>query len=450
MSFRDLTSGGLTAHLPVAETAPALVAPASGNGFNTLRSPLIPIACWRMEDTRFAFDSSFPTPEAADELRLLAALMTLHPAAPISIFGHADPVGNDEYNKTLSGRRAMAIFAILTRNVVMWETLFSTPFGGDVWGEAVLSLIATDLGVPPNGPRPPRATMFKSYMDRHCRDASGQPFVLAPSDFLAGGADAGGKGDVQGCGEFNPIFRFSRAEDAELSRAEQKSARDEANTPNRRVTALLFRPGSRVSPDRWPCPRATEGPGGCRKRFFANAAARRALTEVRREHSRTHDTFACRFYDRLTHDSPCERVVKRSVFNYGLEQRRHLPWTEQSILRVVSEDGLQDLTFRMEQGSQAGTHRVFALTDMRPGIRYHGEIRDGQLILRLFETAELFALTDPNDAIDVLPMPQPEPETALPPVPPQDHPPFQGLVEPVDFSAVNDAAAIPRDPTSRG
>jgi len=32
-----------------------------------------------------------------------------HPACPLSVFGHADPVGSDDYNKALSGRRAMAV-----------------------------------------------------------------------------------------------------------------------------------------------------------------------------------------------------------------------------------------------------------------------------------------------------------------------------------------------------
>ena len=54
-------------------------------------------------------------------------LLKEHPESPLSIFGHADPVGNDEYNKGLSGRRATVIYALLISNsdpntaVRLWE-----------------------------------------------------------------------------------------------------------------------------------------------------------------------------------------------------------------------------------------------------------------------------------------------------------------------------------------
>ena len=78
---------------------------------------------------------------------------------------------------------------------------------------------------------------------------------------------------------------------------------------------LLFRPGSRVKPEKWACPRAKESDVGCRKRFWSDGELRRSnrLPEDRREFKQTKDTFACRFYQRLANNSPCEAVVAVDV-----------------------------------------------------------------------------------------------------------------------------------------
>ena len=53
--------------------------------------------------------------EARVEFQTLSRLIKIHSAsgrnrpANLSVFGHADPTGNDDYNKALSGRRAAAI-----------------------------------------------------------------------------------------------------------------------------------------------------------------------------------------------------------------------------------------------------------------------------------------------------------------------------------------------------
>ena len=49
---------------------PLYVAPTSaGSGANALSSPIVPLACWRLEDVRFEFDSSLIKPEAKAEWR---------------------------------------------------------------------------------------------------------------------------------------------------------------------------------------------------------------------------------------------------------------------------------------------------------------------------------------------------------------------------------------------
>ena len=115
--------GGLAASHPSVQLFPILVAPATGNEKNRIRMELIPVACWKLNDVRFAFGSSFVLPDSRSEFFDLSALRQRHPAAPLSVFGHADPVGNDAFNKALSGHRAGAVYAILTRNVTMWEKL---------------------------------------------------------------------------------------------------------------------------------------------------------------------------------------------------------------------------------------------------------------------------------------------------------------------------------------
>lgn len=99
---------------------------------------------------------------------------------------------------------------------------------------------------------------------------------------------------------------FSQAETDAFNASADKSERDEQNSVNRRVVVLLFEPGTVVPPDRWPCPRTNESTSGCCRRFWSDANTRRNPQAVRRAFEDTDDTFACRFYHRLTVDSPCE------------------------------------------------------------------------------------------------------------------------------------------------
>src|SRR6516164_9002777 len=91
-----VSDGGVAARHPSSEEAPLLVAPSVSDGKrNTRRSAITPIACWRVDDLRFAFDSSFVDPTIRTELRCLSLLIDEHPGSPLSVFGHADPVGDD-------------------------------------------------------------------------------------------------------------------------------------------------------------------------------------------------------------------------------------------------------------------------------------------------------------------------------------------------------------------
>ncbi|MFN0105580.1 MAG: peptidoglycan-binding protein, partial [Bryobacteraceae bacterium] len=148
-----------------------------------------------------------------------------------------------------------------------------------------------------------REKLFIAYMIFLCPDK------FEKTEFLAAGADAKGKGDYQGCGEFNPIMRFSKAEEAEFSKPANKEKRNEENAGNRRVMVLLYRAGTKVAPADWPCPRTIEGVEGCKKRFFSDGEKRRSPQELRREFATTQNTFACRFYQRMVEVSPCEGII---------------------------------------------------------------------------------------------------------------------------------------------
>jgi OmpA family len=281
---------------------PVCVAPLSGNEHNTVRERLIPVGAWQVDDFHFEFGSSVILPDAAKEFATLAEMRNEHAGAPLALFGHADPTGNDDLNKTLSGRRALAVYAVLVRRIAVWEKLFGQPAADDKWGEPALAMMRGALGLTADD-RSPRGQVFSQYMDLICRDLRGLAYQLDPAkDFLARGADHEGKGDVQGCGEFNPLLVFSATEAKEFAKPSEHVARDAENAPNRRVTGLLFQRGSAVDPERWPCPRASEGAAGCRKRFWSDAASRRAQKSQRRTRDVQGDTFACRFYERIADD----------------------------------------------------------------------------------------------------------------------------------------------------
>ncbi len=308
---------------PTANPQDFLVGPSTDDQFNTAHLRLIPIACWRVDDIRFAFDSSFVTADSTTaatdtpndiraELTHLTKLVKEQPGCPISVFGHADPVGSDDYNKALSGRRATAIYALLIFNtspdeaVQHWQKLAAT----ESWGTAQRDIMQATTGLTSDTPT---STVIRAYMKQL---ASAGP-SLGKHDFLAQGADAGGKGDYQGCSEFNPLLLFSQEKQAQFDQAKQNNDtagiadRNLQNAPNRRVLVLMFRKGSRVDPAKWPCPRATEGTAGCIKRFWSDGQTRRSthLSGADRQFELTQDTFGCRFYQRISTDSPCEKVI---------------------------------------------------------------------------------------------------------------------------------------------
>jgi hypothetical protein len=369
--IRHGSEGGIVARLPNLESLPLAVAPNTTDEKNTLRAPLVPVGCMCLFDRRFAFDCSFVQPESSAQFSELKALIDelsdpkTGRRPPLSLFGHADPTGSDDYNKALSGRRARAVYAVLARKGPIWEDLYTAPLGGDRWGPAfiqtMLKTVAAAQGDPsidpgaadgvagPNtqaaveayqrkkglavdgipGPQT-RGPLYLDYFDSICVGPDGKPYTVADEDMLGRGA-SGGKGSYQGCSDFNPVLIFSGAEHETFESEQDHADRDAANAPNRRVVAYLFKPGTKADPGSWPCPVSTDGASACRNRFWSDWKARRAYGVERRLYEETPDTFACRFYDRLASGAPCEHgeelaVIRVRLFDAGFNPMPSSPF----------------------------------------------------------------------------------------------------------------------------
>ncbi|MEO6002384.1 MAG: hypothetical protein ABIZ04_16190 [Opitutus sp.] len=351
-NVRTASNVSIAGVLPNAPEDVILAATSTGAEFNTIRQRLIPMACFKLEDNNFEFDSSLMTVRTFD-VGPLKDLLDAHPGAKLSIFGHADPSGRDDYNKMLSGRRAQAVFGLLVRDIGLWEDLYfhhDKQTGRDEWGVRSVQSMLNEVGptkagnttgvlddatkkalndfevregLPAKGFNSRREIeeltfrrLATQYMDVLGLDNSSKIFKLTRNDFLARGAGKDGKGDFQGCSEFNPLLLFSQAEKNRLERDANHPERNARNAPNRRVMILLFRPGSQVDPVKWPCPTVKEGVAGCKLRFFSDGERRRQNSASERIFAKNKDTFACRFYDRLSNTSPCESILARGQGNF--------------------------------------------------------------------------------------------------------------------------------------
>ncbi len=366
---------------------------------NTIPEFLIVVGCATVPDAHFDFDSSFVRPEAQEQFIRLAKLRDdlaepvgppdgNNPAAgsamakpPLSVFGHADPTGNDAYNSTLTQRRGRAIYAMLIRDVRKWEQLWNVPFGGDRWGDEQASTMQEFVGITPPKkasalPSAARRGLIAKYMDAVCvrKSAAGvvERFVLdAKADFLARGAGQFAKGDVQGCSEFNPAFLMSEKKLKEFEQAKDKQGRDAVNEVNRRVIAFLFKPGSKVDPKKWPCPHAKDPNAAavCKKRFWKDGETRRKPDPfLDREFRLTGDTFACRFYHGIAQNSPCEKAQKLWVMRILLSPPRTQANKQTGETRQVARP-LANRRFVLFAGDAAGAPQVRGRTSPEGIIR---------------------------------------------------------------------------------
>jgi hypothetical protein len=374
----DGGSGSFAAQHPAMPRRALNVAPTDGSSkFNTIRIPLIPVACWRLDDPGFAFDSSFIAPVFRDDVTILREILQSNQGCPAALFGHCDPAGSDTLNKTLGDRRVIAVYALLTRQPPLWAYLYDNPAVGDTWGTsaiqcmlqsivdadahpyyagivdgkygtdtvAAVKAFQSDSGKPATGQADgaTRTVLFGAYMDwlstpDATSESDAQPdaasglaahSLMQPEDFLGGsGAEAGDlpKMSVQSCGKLNPVILLTTEEmgGEDTTDGASKTTRNADDAPNRRIVMFLFPQGTKVDSSVWPCPKVKEPFDACKSAFWPDGDQRRKNGSTLRVYSVTRDTMACRFYDRFARRSPCEVGLTLQIWLQD-GQRQRMP-----------------------------------------------------------------------------------------------------------------------------
>lgn len=323
-----------------------------------------PVANWKLVPSNFEYDSSRIHPDTRMRMGQFKTMYDANPDTLLAVFGHADPVGDDEYNKTLSARRAKAMYGLLTRNVDMWIAL-SKKVGGDDWGVSahqwMLLTVKNPLGSPyfagpvdgkqtkaftdatkafqkdhdlykdgVIGPKT-KAKLYPEYMDAICVDESGKPFAV-PADRFMGDAtenakpDGKGTGAYQGCSELNP----------DLVLPEPHSKEDEAkNLRNRRTVVAFFKKEDFSDTDpgkpQWPCPAWSKPCKDCKNEQHLDGDARRKPGSALKSFP---DTVSCMFYS-------------------GIVERNTEATTDRPEIELKSQDGSKPASSAVLSGKAA-------------------------------------------------------------------------------------------------
>ncbi len=91
-----------------------------------LQAEAPPVLCRRFGDLNFEFDRAFIIPEqAADMLIDISNYANQFTSRQILIVGHTDTKGPPDYNVRLSERRGMSMYAHLTGNETVWESMYN-------------------------------------------------------------------------------------------------------------------------------------------------------------------------------------------------------------------------------------------------------------------------------------------------------------------------------------
>lgn len=237
-----------------------------------------------LEDMTFDTDSAFLHPRNAPALKTLveriAAWKKKYPEGTLAIFGHTDAVGQEDYNKGLSERRAKAVHAFLTREPAVLEKLY----GEEKWGLKAVQALLKHLGHDPgaidgvDGQKTQGA--MKAFQESQGLAADGKNTPASREGlfkaFIAGLNDQAfdkklfedmGGSPFQGCSEFNLL------EDTQG-----------ALEKNRRVTVLLLK-DTKKFPLNYPCKAGDHK--ACQAQVKKEAGKRRK------------PSFKCFFYDEL-------------------------------------------------------------------------------------------------------------------------------------------------------
>ncbi|VAW74726.1 hypothetical protein MNBD_GAMMA12-3069 [hydrothermal vent metagenome] len=99
-----------------------------------------------INDANFDYDNSFLIRSEIASLFQLQGLLKEHKGSKIRIIAHTDEMGSKKYNMTLSQRRAMSIFAYITRDPLEWEKLYNNP--NEKWNLHTIKYILSGLPNP--------------------------------------------------------------------------------------------------------------------------------------------------------------------------------------------------------------------------------------------------------------------------------------------------------------
>lgn len=402
-------SGEFSRHAPFPIYAATRLGP-SGRECNRIRLTLDPVACWRMNQVQFPGGGTYLRPETKSAFTDLRLIVSRHPDSPLSIFGH-DAGAKDGNARLRAGLRAEVVYGLLTRNTELWERRFQEKD----WDWSVLRMMLNKVslslgrhntevdlrsvesirrvqymsGLQPTGSldRETRVELYRLYMDF----LADPDFEIPPTRFLGKGTAKGARGAYQSCGSNNPVVVYSaklHEEVKNLSSAEPLA--DSLYALNRRVSVILFRPGTEVNPASWRCPLISESDDGCRRRFWSDAQSRLAPGDATRWHESGEKTFACRLYERLNAGSPCEMATLNRILRIFLQDEKGRPITDEPYSLQIDGEEVTDANSRTNaQGvishsielSAAsavlwvGTHRwQIRLREMNPHFEKYGSL----------------------------------------------------------------------------
>ena len=211
-----------------------------------------------------------------------------HPEGKLALFGHADAVGKEDYNKSLSERRARSVFGFLMKDAQVWEELNRE----EKWGLAPIQDLLRHLGHDPgpsdgqDGPKTKAAV--KSFQTQKALAADGEAGAETRKALFTAFIEELNGLDLKKK-DFDDINGNSTAGCSEFNLMEKTNG---ASATNRRVTVLLLK-SNKNFPIQYPCQKGSTGP--CKKQVGRNGERRTA-------------GFGCFFYDRL---------VAEAAFNGG-------------------------------------------------------------------------------------------------------------------------------------
>jgi outer membrane protein OmpA-like peptidoglycan-associated protein len=327
-----------------------------------------------LQDVTFGFDKSFLHPDQAPALKAMCDAIAKwreeYPDGKLAVFGHADAVGKEDYNKVLAERRAQSVLAFLLKEPQGWEDLWTS----EKWGLGPIQDLLRHLGHDPgatdgkNGPKTraavksfqganglgedgeagpeTRKALFQALID----EANTAP-ALKKKDFDDINGEAGA-----GCSEFNLIEKTQGACAA-----------------NRRVAVFLLK-SNKNFPIQYPCKKGDAGT--CKK-------------QVARKGDRRTAGFGCFFYDSLVVETAGSGEEIQGTVRVGLP----IPadQIDADACRIkISVDGkdCQDLALADCERGEDGLAYI-CITDPKLGELFTVSVRHGeggeQVAIRDFE-----------------------------------------------------------------